>query len=667
VSPRKLVVVCVALAALPGPVRAARPSSGAVGPGPSTLRYRGARIGVGAPASAGGPATCVEGRTCDTFELTVRVPENLYKRERRELTVTITWADKEQDLDLYVCRGTAQEDPGCLRGEVGSSAQSGSTSETVTLENPEAGVYRLIAKAFAGASSYEGTVTFAPPVERALATVRSASGAFGWAARPMADDASFGEPSIDVDHSNAIYITAPGDGGVQMWRSFDLGQSFRHIEIPSDGGGGDSEIEFLSNDVGLTADLRVSDSAISRSKDRFETWTQQGAGIEQDRQWLAHRCARLVLLAYHDFVLEAEMVTRSTDGGLTWEQVPVFVSPAGTLPGRGDEADVYENQGVNTFSGPVVVDQRTGDAYVTFAISSAAGNAVTGTPPFGDPEQIVVGVSHDEGQSWHLRLVKAGGVGALAGLIFPWITLDAAGNVYVSWAGRDSERDPIDVFYASSTDHGETWSAPHRVNADSGGHAHIYTTISGGDPGVVDVAWYTSSTPDPSSSDNDWYVDFAQIRRADTADPEIRTSRVYPESIHHGDICLQGLLCVAGGDRSLLDFFQVQVGPDGVANIAFANNGSPDDRLRVWYARQASGPLAGSGLHDASCPAAPGGPGPRTSPQPAPAPPGPVVGGRRVTAPRALPGTGTPDPRLLAWILLAAGTALAARLRLGRR
>ena len=63
-------------------------------------------------------------------------------------------------------------------------------------------------------------------------------------------------------------------------------------------------------------------------------------------------------------------------------------------------------------------------------------------------------------------------------------------------------------------------------------------------------------------------------------------------------LCLQGILCVLGGDRSLLDFFQIQVGPDGRANIAFANNASPDGTQRIWYVGQTGGPSAGNGLQD---------------------------------------------------------------------
>ena len=88
------------------------------------------------------------------------------------------------------------------------------------------------------------------------------------------------------------------------------------------------------------------------------------------------------------------------------------------------------------------------------------------------------------------------------------------------------------------------------------------------------------------------------MRNANTTKPSIKQSRPYPASIHHGDVCLVGILCVAGGDRSLLDFFQIQVGPDGRANIAFANNASPDGAQRIWYAGQISGRRAGNGLQD---------------------------------------------------------------------
>jgi hypothetical protein len=572
---------------------AADPDSGTVGPGVGSVSYNGAEISATPPALT--RRACVDGANCDTYTLTVDVPENLYASQDRVLKVMISWEDADNDLDLYVCSGSEADDPQCLNGLVASSISAGTTSETVTVANPAAGTYRLIAAAAEGTSDYAGSVAFdAPP---SVPGARSSSGDFTWNAHAVSAASPYGEPSVDVDHAGRVFVVAPGGSGVQMYRSFDGGFTFDHKEVASDGGGGDSEIEFLLNDTAFTADLRITDSAVSRSTNHFDSFTQQGVGIEQDRQWLAHQCDRTVYLGYHDFVLEAELLNRSDDGGKTWDDQPTFISPPGDSPGSQD-AQIAADQGGNTYSGPVVVDQKTGDVYIVFAISSVQGNATTGTPPYGEPEQIVVGYSHDKGKTFALSYVEKGGAGALAGNIFPWISIDRAGVVYVAWSGRETDEDPINIFYSYSTDHAKTWNDKHTVNTDVTGHAHIYASISAGAPGVADVAWYTSSTPDVDSADNDWFVDFAQVRNAASSSPVIAQSRVYPESIHHGDICLQGILCTAGGDRSLLDFFQVQIGPDGAAHIAFSNNATPDSELRVWYARQVAGPPAGNGLHD---------------------------------------------------------------------
>jgi BNR/Asp-box repeat protein len=665
---KRILIVLLALSSMPVlPSGASDPSSGTVSPTVSQIAFSG-QVGVGPnPQGAGSENGCIEVYNCDPFELTVDVPEGFYDQNPRALTVTIKWADATNDLNLYLCRGSQTDSPQCVGGLVAGS--SGDTNvETLSVENPDPGLYRVLTKASTGSSSYSGVITFLKavpdkPVAPTIKRVTNAANGFGWMSTAVADTSGYAEPSVDVDHYGAVYVTAPGSG-VQMWRSYDNGKTFLHKGIP--GYGGDSEIEILANDDVLTADLEITDSIISRSDDRLDTFTQQPVGIEQDRQWLAHRCSNVVMLGYHDFVVEAEMVNRSFDGGLTWDTVPVFISPRGAAPGSQD-ALIYADQDINTFSGPIVIDQKTGDTYIVFAISTAAGNVTTGVPPFGEPTQVIVGVSHDEGATWTLKLVESGGVGTLAGLIFPWITLDRAGNVYASWAGRRTESEPINVFMAYSNDHGETWSEPYRVNNDFNGPAHLYTTMSAGDPGVVDIAWYTGTKGDPADTDQDWFVDFAQVRNANTQNPQITQSRVMPKSIHHGDICLNGLLCELGGDRSLLDFFQIQVGPDGMANIAFANNGTPDDNLRVWYARQTSGQSAGSGLHDsAHCPKAAfaGGPGPLPGsvipPLPKPVTEPKVLGGN-------LAGTGVASYTTLALLMIAAaGAATVARFRFRR-
>ena len=52
------------------------------------------------------------------------------------------------------------------------------------------------------------------------------------------------------------------------------------------------------------------------------------------------------------------------------------------------------------------------------------------------------------------------------------------------------------------------------------------------------------------------------------------------------------------GEVWSLNGIQLQVGPDGNAHVAFANNASPDGVQRIWYAGQISGRRAGNGLQD---------------------------------------------------------------------
>src|SRR4051794_11452647 len=111
----------------------ATPASGTVTATASAVQYSGS-------ASAVPPAltrrACVEGQNCDTFDLVVDVPANFYDTSDRVLSVTISWTDPANDLDLYVCQGTAADDPQCLLNLVGSSTRSGTTSETVAVRNP---------------------------------------------------------------------------------------------------------------------------------------------------------------------------------------------------------------------------------------------------------------------------------------------------------------------------------------------------------------------------------------------------------------------------------------------------------------------------------------------------------------------------------------------------
>jgi len=419
---------------------------------------------------------------------------------------------------------------------------------------------------------------------------------------------AYGEPSIAVaGNGKNIAISTPGsdpkckasgNGTVQIWWSPNDGGTFSHSCYTSPNGGGDSEIDFLPNGTLLSADLEITDSYIQRSTDGGKTWIPVGtAGMQQDRQWLAHSPdGKTAYLAYHDFVAEAEWYAKSTDGGMTWDQPqccnvaqsPDQIAAPGiaTTPTSGSPAPLLD-QGVNTFSGPMLIDPKNPkNLYIVYSISNFESNLDPrqGVPPYGPPRGIVILHSGDGGANWesHYAVVSAPkpdpSTEDNTGVLFPWGTIDRAGNLYVVYnASSAADGDHYRQYYVWSSTQGKTWSKPIRLdNLRGGTGSAVYATADAGAPGVLDVAWYQTKNGAPSDDASLWNVEFTQVRGANTARPQITTPVQVGAPNHKGGICLQGILCGIGpgsGDRSLLDFFQVAINPvTGMAEIAYAAN-----------------------------------------------------------------------------------------------
>ena len=119
----------------------------------------------------------------------------------------------------------------------------------------------------------------------------------------------------------------------------------------------------------------------------------------------------------------------------------------------------------------------------------------------------------------------------------------------------------------------------------------------------MDISYYQSDsvppplvngTPSLTGGSNNmpagstWTVKFAQSLNANSPEPVFTVSQASDHVIHNGSISNGGL--VGSSDRSLLDFFQVAIGPDGLANIFCADNASGGGHIN--FMRQNSGPLA---------------------------------------------------------------------------
>jgi hypothetical protein len=64
------------------------------------------------------------------------------------------------------------------------------------------------------------------------------------------------------------------------------------------------------------------------------------------------------------------------------------------------------------------------------------------------------------------------------------------GNVYVVYASNPPGADGADIFLVTSTDRGQTWSAPVRVNDDTTQNDQFFPDVAVHGQGVVQVTWY---------------------------------------------------------------------------------------------------------------------------------------------------------------------------------
>jgi hypothetical protein len=400
----------------------------------------------------------------------------------------------------------------------------------------------------------------------------------------------FAEPSVEVFNNYHVVFCGPGgDSGNYFGRTADW-KNFSLISISDPViGGGDCDIKIGPTGTLYEADLQLFGSAIRRSADEGQTWGTADyyeEPIEEDRQWLAtdpHN-SKIVYFVYHDLTLEAEIMSKSLDGGVTFP-IHSVVSTDPALAG-----DTFPN----TFSGPIVVDPSdTSRLYVAYGISNVQRNTDPAYAPFGLPLTVVVASSDDGGTTWtdHVAMTSSGE--SVLGNLFPWVTVDQGGNVYAGAAGHITHPDGSStngMFISVSKDHGSSWSNPIHVGADTNGSA-VFPTVRGGLPGVLDVAWIQDTKADFSDPSGVWTVHFAQTRNATAATPTF--TEVTGPIVRHGAVCVLGIVC--SGNRNLLDFMSLSFDPFGYAHIAVASTeGSSDGSPHVLYWRQDAGPSATS-------------------------------------------------------------------------
>ena len=443
------------------------------------------------------------------------------------------------------------------------------------------------------------------------------------------------EPNVAVDSFNCIY--AASNNGSNFWKSTDTGATwtkFPDVPVLPTGGGDEDIVPIPSTTRPATlyyADLALADVSIRKSTDGGSNWFSPGAGgsagemdASSDRQWIAYDFNGSVLNMYE---MDHELASEDIRFGSSTND-----SPWATVSGITDPELLAETV-PNTNPGPVFVNHTDHSVYGIFTSSIPTTNA--NRPPFGKLPNVwvaagagTIGAGTPPGPFSDYPVFK--GVidspttpapppgsetfGTNVANDFPGGDVDSAGNVYAVWAMNSARTNQYSIWFASSHDGGKNFYGPFQISSGPGSAEMPW--IAGGDAGRVDVVFYqTDDLGDPNTSNLHWNVKFAQSLNADAREPVFTVSQVSDHITHYGPICNLGLLCDSG-TRELLDFFEVAIGPDGLANITYADTGNANSPSHVTYARQTGGPLALTNPISVTC----SGSAPTPTPSPSPSP-----------------------------------------------
>ena len=442
---------------------------------------------------------------------------------------------------------------------------------------------------------------------------------------------SFGNPTISgiqgfgfeqdlrLDTHGRIYTSVPGSLGSDLsyaWRSLDGGQTFKWLpaatqpagKLPMCNGGGDTELATDTADRLYINDLALANYGTARSADQGRTLTANPTCTSvltapDDRPWYAVDGDPLsggsITLAYN----VAPNVTpiplgmcQVTGNELVFARSPLpdasasaglVFGPSQLVTGGCDEG-IMGNDEVFTYgSVKRVFAMHNNDALNQIRMARCDLVPFSGSAPTGYANCADTVVFSDP------ATVNGGD--------FPTLTIDRAGNLFAVWEQAPCGPCPNTItgdtllYYSVSTNQGDRWSAPRQLPT-TGLHTNVFAWPAAGDAGAVDVAWYgTAAQPafpgnGPCSVSGDWSLYMVQSLNFTSANPAWTAPIPASEHfVHRGSI--QTLMGGQTGDRTLGDFLQLRIGPQGEANISYADSNSETEVLasQGMFVRQNGG------------------------------------------------------------------------------
>jgi hypothetical protein len=434
------------------------------------------------------------------------------------------------------------------------------------------------------------------------------------------------EQDLRIDRSGRVYTSAPASLSSTISylnRSFDGGQTFKWVagasqptgKLPTCVGGGDSELATDSANNLYFADLTLANFSTARSGDHGRTFLSGPCVATPitpvDRQWYAvdgNPTAGGSISLTYDFVPNLVGVDPTpcyTNNRLVFARSPI---PApGTTVIDPATAGIFfgPNQVINTDpcnEGIMGNDEvfNYGSVKRAFVIHD---NLNLDTILMGRCDLVDFAVSNT-GYANCQDVVVSNFPSSITGANFPTMAVDRAGNILAVWeqapydrtkaAGTHVTGDTL-LYYSVSKDQGNTWSAASQL-ATPGLHNNVFAWPVAGDTGRVDIAWYgtpaaaPANSAGPDSVTGDWSLYLAQSLNFASTTPVWTAPILAGEHFIHRK-SIQTLIGGQSGDRTLGDFLQLRVGPQGEANIAYADSNSIDEiNSQAAFVRQNGGP-----------------------------------------------------------------------------
>jgi hypothetical protein len=351
------------------------------------------------------------------------------------------------------------------------------------------------------------------------------------------------------------------------------------------------------------------------SNDRGSTWGSPfviyPAGASTGGQWDSQIVVdpvdgRTVYASFMQNNKSDIIVAKSTDFGSTWTYVIADATNSGTdkpiLAVRGQDVFVaynhaqtiwgaYSHDGGATFA-EVKINQNgklgwslagggtiTPDGNAYFAWVGYEGNG-------GAKGKVNVFVSRstDGGGTWTTKTIDVSASPPdCSALLCGWaflgaqsvMTSDANGNIYLLWNAGSTARGPERIYFAKSTDGGNTYTARLDVSAAPAGTHHAFPAIAATGNGDIRISWMDARAA--NGGIDKWNVYYRSSTNGgsmwssevDLSTPVSGFSYIFPDGFRF----------------PFGDYYEMDIDEQGITHVIFGEAMNYDSPGSIWYAK----------------------------------------------------------------------------------